>query len=379
MQTRHAWAVALLSASGVAAAQTSDGIPYFGLQGSFVMPDNARDQERGWGGTLLFGFPLNDYFAPELNVFGQRADRKATGADEGEWGGGLDFAVYPLGRSRWVSPFLLLGGGGLHDYRHYNANTYGYADAGGGLLFNLDQARDVALRIDARRYMVFDDDTDPGSNRLLDTRINAGVQVALGRAQPPPPPPAPAPPPAPIDSDGDGVPDSLDQCPHTPAGAAVDNKGCPLPPPPPRDSDGDGVVDGLDQCPNTPVGMQVDARGCAVQAAKVVVHDINFAFDSSQLLDSSKAELDRIAEGLRGQPGMALAIEGHTDGTGPADYNLKLSLKRASAARDYLVSQGIAGTRLQAQGFGESRPVASNQTREGRAQNRRVEFKVVQP
>jgi len=378
MQTKHAL-LALVIAAGLAPAYAENAVPYLGVQGTAVLPDDARDQKHSWGGTLLFGFPANDYFSPELNFFGQRADRKSTGAREGEWGGGLDFAVYPFGRSAWVSPFLLLGGGGLHDYRHYDANTYGYADAGGGFLINLNTARSVALRLDAKRYMVFDNDTDPGNSHLLDTRINAGVQIALGSEQKavPPPPAPPPPPPPPADSDGDGVVDGIDQCPNTPRGVKVDAVGCPLPPPPPVDSDGDGIPDKMDACPNTPRGMRVDERGCAIKAAKIVLHDINFESDSSKLLASSKAELDRVAAGLRGQPTMGLIIEGHTDATGPDAYNLTLSKLRAKAARDYLVSQGIESSRLQAEGYGESRPIASNKTKEGRAENRRVEFKVI--
>ena len=109
---------------------------------------------------------------------------------------------------------------------------------------------------------------------------------------------------------------------------------------------------------------------------KCILHDINFEFDSSRLTAASKAQLDKIAAGLRGQPTMGLVIEGHTDATGPDAYNPKLSKERAGSARSYLIEQGIEASRLEATGYGESKPIATNKTKEGRAENRRVEFKV---
>ncbi|NGY05652.1 OmpA family protein [Solimonas terrae] len=277
-------------------------------------------------------------------------------------------------RSSAFSPFLLLGGGGQYEDRAANSHVYGFANAGGGFLISLNEARTVAIRVDAKHYWVFDNDSSSHSY-LQDTRLNAGVQFLLGGKTEQPA--APPPPPQPKDSDGDGVIDSLDQCPGTPPGTKVDSRGCPLPPPPPpKDSDGDGVYDDVDACPNTPVGFKVDARGCAIREARIILHDINFEFDSSRLLATSKAELDKIAAGLKGQPTMGLIIEGHTDATGPDAYNMKLSKARAEAARSYLVSQGVASSRLEATGYGETKPIATNKTKEGRAENRRVEFKV---
>ncbi|MGH8444699.1 MAG: OmpA family protein [Solimonas sp.] len=374
MKTKHkVLAIALLA--GVAQVAHADNTPYMGIQGTYLFPDDVRNNDDGLGATLLFGFPTSEYFAPEINLFGLRSDRKGSSASDKEWGGGLDFAIYPFQRSSWFSPFLLLGGGAQYEDRSANEHTYGFANAGGGFLISLNERKTAAIRVDAKRYWVFDDDTDPTRDHLMDTRINAGVQFVLGKKEDlPKAAPAPLPP---ADTDGDGVPDSLDMCPGTPAGTQVDARGCPLPPPPPpMDSDGDGVYDNLDACPNTPYGMKVDARGCAIKEAKVVLHDINFEFDSARLTAASKTQLDKVAQGLKGQPTMGLIIEGHTDATGPDAYNLKLSKARAAAAKTYLVEQGIASSRLTSEGYGESKPIATNKTKEGRAENRRVEFKV---
>jgi OmpA-OmpF porin, OOP family len=175
------------------------------------------------------------------------------------------------------------------------------------------------------------------------------------------------------DSDGDGVPDNLDQCPGTPPGTKVDDKGCPIAT---QDSDGDGVPDSADQCPDTPTGAKVDAQGCAVE--QTLVHqDVNFESGSAVLTGQATHVLDSIAAGLRGQKNMFLEIDGYTDNTSTAKFNLALSQQRAESVKQYLIGQGIDATRLSTQGFGETQPLAPNNTEEGRAQNRRVEFKIL--
>jgi outer membrane protein OmpA-like peptidoglycan-associated protein len=203
------------------------------------------------------------------------------------------------------------------------------------------------------------------------------------------------------DADGDGVPDNKDKCPNTPKGVKVDANGCP------RDSDGDGVTDDKDKCPNTPKGAKVNANGCAVDSdrdgvpdykdkcpntprgAKVdrngcslvgekllILQGVNFEFDSAKITQNSEAILDKAVNVLKDNPKVKVRIEGHTDSTGSEEYNLALSQWRANAVRDYLVSKGIASGRLSTAGKGEGSPITSNQTREGRSQNRRVEFVV---
>ena len=178
------------------------------------------------------------------------------------------------------------------------------------------------------------------------------------------------------DSDGDGVIDSKDKCPNTPKGAFVDANGCP------HDSDGDGVWDGIDQCPNTPRGVEVDAKGCPVRKAlfepnkrTLVLEGVQFEFKSAKLTSDSYAVLDRVVLGLQDWPEIRVEVAGHTDSKGSNEYNLDLSDRRAKAVRDYLVSRGIDRSRLEAKGYGESEPIASNDTDAGRTKNRRVELK----
>jgi OOP family OmpA-OmpF porin len=121
----------------------------------------------------------------------------------------------------------------------------------------------------------------------------------------------------------------------------------------------------------------VDSRGCPVKGEVVLSIDrLNFAFDSAELDDASKRALDAAVAVIRDNSEVSLGIIGHTDSTGPESYNQTLSERRAQAALDYLVSKGISADQLSASGRGEAEPVASNDTRDGRAQNRRVELVV---
>jgi len=183
----------------------------------------------------------------------------------------------------------------------------------------------------------------------------------------------------PMDSDGDGVPDGADRCPNTPKGCEVDRDGCPV------DSDNDGVCDGLDRCPNTPTGMKVDENGCTVEAKQFLdtglISTTKILFDTgkSTLKPESKAELDAIGKILIQVPDTKIQVAGHTDNVGSEKLNMKLSEERALAVKDYLLQNfpQLEAEHYSARGYGESKPIASNDTKEGRAENRRVEFAIV--
>lgn len=172
-----------------------------------------------------------------------------------------------------------------------------------------------------------------------------------------------------LDGDNDAVPDSKDQCPSTEAGASVDMNGCMF------DSDGDGVGNHRDRCPATPEGREVDAEGCkfVLTRTEEMTLKINFPSNSSNISEDQYAEIDRVAEFLQKYGDVSTVIEGHTDDRGAADYNQKLSQSRANAVRNVLIERyGIAASRVTAEGFGETRPIETNDTRAGRLANRRV-------
>jgi len=174
------------------------------------------------------------------------------------------------------------------------------------------------------------------------------------------------------DADGDGVADKDDKCPDTPAGTQVDTTGCPL------DKDGDGVPDYQDRCPNTP--GPASNKGCPEVKAetKKVLNEatkyIQFDFNKATLKPTSYPKLEELVRILGEYPDYSLSIAGHTDNIGNDNYNQQLSFDRATAARTYMISKGIAESRIEGRGYGESKPIAPNTTDAGRALNRRVDF-----
>ncbi|MBR6112601.1 MAG: OmpA family protein [Paludibacteraceae bacterium] len=208
----------------------------------------------------------------------------------------------------------------------------------------------------------------------------------------------------PIDSDGDGIADIYDLCPNTPDSIEVDAHGCPV------DSDGDGVADYLDKCPDTPDEAQVDTSGCPVDTdgdgipdyldkcptvkgsdknngcpvisaknkavLKKAVHGIQFETNNAVIKSSSYPILNKVVTMMKKNPSYKLHISGHTDNVGKPAQNLKLSKERAAAVVKYLTKKGIKSSRLRSDGFGGTKPVASNKTEKGKALNRRVDFEV---
>jgi outer membrane protein OmpA-like peptidoglycan-associated protein len=177
------------------------------------------------------------------------------------------------------------------------------------------------------------------------------------------------------DADGDGVADGDDKCP-TVAGLAK-FMGCP-------DTDGDGIQDSKDDCPK--VAGIAELNGCPKPAlpTQEVQKQLN-EYAKTILFDTGKASIQKqsaqtlsdIIEILKEYPDAKFSIDGHTDSVGSAKSNERLSDARALSVKDYLVENGIGEFRLSSKGYGESNPVADNKTRDGRAQNRRVEINLV--
>ena len=175
------------------------------------------------------------------------------------------------------------------------------------------------------------------------------------------------------DTDGDGVNDEEDKCVSVKGFARY--QGCPIP-----DTDGDAINDEEDKCPAV-AGVAAN-QGCP-EISKVVIDKINyaaknvfFATGSSKLLPKSFAPLNEVAKLLKSDESLMIDVNGHTDATGKEDKNQILSEARAKSVKDYLVSKGIAESRLASAGFGSSKPVADNKTAAGKAKNRRTELGV---
>jgi outer membrane protein OmpA-like peptidoglycan-associated protein len=179
------------------------------------------------------------------------------------------------------------------------------------------------------------------------------------------------------DTDGDGLKDKLDRCPKIPG--PIHNDGCP-------DRDEDGIPDHIDKCPDKPGSVQND--GCPSKAhVKVRIktdaielrEKIHFEFGKAAIKKKSFELLDQVVATLKQHPEIKkLRIEGHTDSKGPAKFNQRLSQRRAQSVVNYLTGKGVEKDRLVAQGFGEEKPIASNNTERGRSMNRRVEMIILE-
>ena len=169
-----------------------------------------------------------------------------------------------------------------------------------------------------------------------------------------------------FDTDKDGVPDYQDQCKTTPLGVKVGKDGCAI------DSDGDGVIDANDKCKDTPQGMNVDKNGCATEYN----FNITFPNNTNILTASAQVKVSEFATFLQEHKKAKAIIIGYTDNVGPAGYNINLSKKRAKAVYKALLDLGIEASRLTYKGYGPVDPIASNDTEEGRAKNRRVIAKI---
>jgi len=388
---------------------------YVGGSAFWYKPDSSRNMDDGWGSRAFIGTRLNSGLMFEANAFGLQGERDIGSGKDSAWGVGGDF-LFPF-TTGGFQPFLLAGGGFIDEKVNGDTEGAGFANAGVGFFVPLMD--NLKLRTEGRYVAVFNDHgASKGDDPLYDLQVGLGLQADIGKRKPLdadgdgvvdpndacpntpagvtvdsrgcpldadgdgvpdyldkcPNTPRGAPVNAqgcPVDSDGDGVADYLDKCPNTPRGATVDASGCPL------DSDGDGVPDYLDKCPNTPRGLKVDATGCVREAQTIVLQNVNFEFNKATLTADSQTVLNDVATGLKSDPNMTVELAGHTDSKGSDAYNKKLSQSRANSVKAYLVSQGVPSSRLVAKGYGEAKPVATNETEDGRAQNRRVEFRVL--
>jgi OOP family OmpA-OmpF porin len=219
------------------------------------------------------------------------------------------------------------------------------------------------VRTEGRVQIQHDDTSVPNENVLVDYRFTIGIQIPLtplfkDRAAPP------------ASECGVRVV-SLDGAPRTDCDEA--------------DSDHDGVPDRLDKCPGTPEGVPVGPDGCPAAPMAIPATDVqtlslkgvNFETASAKLTPASYPILDAAASALTAQPNFNAEVAGYTDSKGGKAYNVILAKQRAESVRQYLISKGIDSARLSAKGYGESNPVASNETADGREANRRVEIKLL--
>lgn len=322
----------MIGLAGVAQAHEdldSDGKFSVLLGAGKYMTDTDRGLDNDTAAEIGLGYIINKHWAIEAiytDINNLKNDAGAT--VEGEMYR-LD-GLYHFDRSGHWTPYVAAGVGEV------NFDTVGGGEdsdtvfnVGGGVKYAITKA--ASLRADVRGIYGLDNDD-------VDTLASVGLTYVFGNSSSPAAAPA-EPAPAPMDSDGDGVTDDMDKCPGTAATLAVDSDGCPR--------------------------MTVDS----------VSIDLEVLFDNnkSDVKAAFIPAIQKVADFMYTYPKSTAVIEGHTDANGEADYNQKLSQRRADAVRDVLVKQmDVDAARVKAKGFGEAQPRANNDTPAGRQQNRRV-------
>ena len=297
--------------------------------------DKNRMQEEEYGFTLGLGYDFTDKLSGEINVFDMDLD--GPGPDEDLFQYRFDL-LYSFDRQIGALTPFIVGGAGHNDFSQNEETVY---DAGLGVKYQLSE--NLEWRTAVRKFWGMDE-------HYHDYGIDTSLVFRFG---------------------GNGEPARAASTPaaRTPAAPAAPVASAP-------DADGDGVPDSRDACPDTPRTHRVDDRGCSIVLEEVARIDLNVQFDYDQAVVKPEyvAEIRQVADFLNEHDDTVAVLEGHTDSVGTDEYNMGLSQRRVDAVRQILIEQfNIAPGKVTARGYGESRPAATNDTAEGRAQNRRVE------
>jgi OmpA-OmpF porin, OOP family len=369
-----------LEESAAAPAQSSatptDTRWYVAPFGTFITTGSGK-ADNGWGGGLAIGKMLDKHFNVEVKGFYNTMDYTGRAYDHtrgpdligsrtsGDWnlaGATVDLQYYFM-RDKF-SPYTVIAVGGMNtDITSTHTRINGVVDersrsatsfiAEAGLGFTYEVLDNLLVRSDVRyRFSdTFSNNDQVNINgyehNIDNSKVNNDMTVNVGFVIP----------------FGD-KPKAAEYVAPAPAPAPVAD--CST-----MDSDADGVNDCVDKCPGTMAGSKVDATGCPV---KIELHGVNFQFDSAKLTPNAMAILDGVAQNLVSYPQTdVIEVHGYTSSEGSNAHNMRLSQARSESVARYLASKGVTN-QLIARGYGESNPVASNSTEQGREQNRRVEL-----
>ncbi len=340
MQKKHYLAVAALSAisflSVTQADEYQDDRWYIAPFGTFIKSGGDRNAKDDWGGGLGIGKMLDEHFNVELKGFYQRFNGN-TGGSWDMTGGTADVQYYIFRDT--FSPYTVVGVGAMNTSHGGDSGTGFIGEAGVG--FTYEVMDNFLVRSDVRyRYNNnFNAHLQPGTDEFHDMTVNVGFVIPFGEK------PAPAvakvepPAPAPVVADCSTL-----------------------------DDDNDGVNNCDDRCPGSLSGVQVSKYGCWIV-------DVKFDNDKAIIKEQYYPNLDNIAKAIKEHPDARIEVQGHTSKTGGFQHNMDLSERRAKAVKDYLVN-GYDLPNITSRGYGWTQPIDTNDTDEGRANNRRVQLEV---
>lgn len=286
------------------------------------------DDANTWG--LGFGFVLNENWTLDAVASQYNTETSAGGMDVDGTQYRLD-ALYHINTESLWRPYVAFGVGDQElEWDNEESHRDTLLNLGAGVKRSL--GGNWEFRTDVRAFNSLD-------NEYTDLALNAGISYLFGGS------------PAPV-------------------------RAAPAPAPEPeKDSDGDGVLDSKDQCPDTPRTHKVDAVGCSLKLTETVSIELNITFDTAKAIikPEFEGEVANLARFMDQYADTEVSVHGHTDSQGSDAYNQKLSQSRADAVKAALITKyGIAADRVNAIGYGESKPVADNTTADGRKKNRRV-------
>ncbi|MBY8965862.1 OmpA family protein [Algiphilus sp. NNCM1] len=339
---------ALIAGNAVAQEEESTTSSYFSFLGSYSMMDEDRTPlekgEEGYGFQAMYGTQYGSGFGWAIGLGSQIIETDIDSFTDFYRHNVELQGTYALGDRTGFTPYALIGiGGNYNDVRDVEEGDSfdPYGTAGLGVVTGpLTERGELKLRAEVR-YVY-----DTYSEEYQDYTALVGIELPLfKRVVNMPPPPAP-------EKEVQVVEAELE------------------------DSDGDGIPDQADKCPGTPAGTRVDGEGCALSDL-INLFGVLFAFDSADLNANARRLLNPVVGLFNRYPDLEVEVAGHTDSVGPDDYNQQLSQARAESVRQYLIDHGVPPSQVTAQGYGESEPVATNDTEEGRQDNRRVEIRIL--
>lgn len=341
MKRKHILILAALAGAGYTAVTQADDYVddrwYVAPFGTFIKSGGDRNAKDDWGGGLGIGKMLDEHFNVELKGFYQRFNGETGGA--WDMTGGTADVQYYIFRDTF-SPYTVVGVGAMNTSHGGDSGTGFIGEAGVGFTYELMDNFLVRSDVRYRYNSNFNAQLQAGTDEFHDMTVNVGFVIPFGEKPKPAvakvEPPAP---PAPIVAD------------------------CST-----QDDDNDGVNNCSDRCPDTLSGAKVGTYGCWIV-------DVKFDNDKAIIKEQYFPNLDSVAEAIKKHPDVMIEVQGHTSKTGGFKHNMDLSERRAKAVKDYLTTSHHLPN-VTSRGYGWTRPIDTNDTEEGRANNRRVQLEV---